>query len=380
MPLRFLRYYSLFGTTSNYSLPFSNISNVSCDLLYNYTSYNRWETLRTDPTIMLYLIINVAGVIGNSLIIALLRKRTLGGRLPTILFRAQSILDLTVNLESIAFGIFSELWNVSSDPLLNLWICHLWHSQFLFWFSVQLSIGNLVLVGMERFLALSFPLLYQRLIPHKVALYWMLTNTIYNLVLASPNILETRIDDGCCVGQKHMDSVRGILRTYAIVWFFMIYLLALILLILFYGGVVLALRQSVVISRAPTRSKVMMRFTRMAIVITFVYITCVSYDAFAYLAGRTGLWSYQYNTVWHRIGMLTVSINSSANPFIYYAFVLRDSCRRNFGLHGCSARSGTNVVNVSQPSPHSNGFRGKPCHASVDSSPSIQPKLKMEPL
>ncbi|GAA50188.1 hypothetical protein CLF_104173 [Clonorchis sinensis] len=336
--------------------------------------------LHTDPTVMLYLIINVAGAIGNSLIIALLRKRSLGGRLPTILFRAQSILDLIVNMESIAFGIFSELWNVSSAPLLNLWICHLWHSQFLFWFSVQLSIGNLVLVGMERFLALSFPLLYQRLIPRKVALYWMSINTIYNLVLASPNILETRIDAGCCVGQKHMDSVRGILRTYAIVWFFMIYLLALVLLILFYGGVVLALRQSIVISRAPTRSKVMMRFTRMAIVITFVYITCVSYDAFAYLAGRTGLWSYQYNTLWHRIGMLTVSINSSANPFIYYAFVLRDSCRRNFGLHGCSARCGTNVVNVSQPSPHSNGFRGNAFHASVDSSQSNQPKSPMEPL
>ncbi|OON14205.1 hypothetical protein X801_10007, partial [Opisthorchis viverrini] len=60
----------------------------------------------------------------------------------------------------------------------------------------------------------------------------------------------------------------------------------------------------------------MMRFTRMAIVITFVYITCVSYDAFAYLAGRTvekrmnnqnetftacNQWEYAYRIYFYRI-------------------------------------------------------------------------------
>ncbi|KAA3677943.1 uncharacterized protein DEA37_0003910 [Paragonimus westermani] len=314
--------------------------------------------LRNDPVSLVQLIINLAGVLGNGLVIALLRKHALGGRLPTIFFRSQATLDLVVNTESIMFGIRSELWSVRTE-WLNRLICRLWHSQFLFWYSVQLSIGNMVLIGTERFLALSFPILYQRLRPTEIALYCMIGNAVYNVFLAIPNILETGVEAGCCVSQHDMYPMSILLSAYSIVWFVMIYVFALVLLIFIYGGIVIALRQSATISRAIQPSVAMMRFTRMAIVITVVYVTFVSYDAFAYLTGRIGLWNYHYNTIWHKLGMLSVSLNSFANPYIYYLFVLHDSWKRKFKTKSFKMRIVSNQWQDSQNSQQSNHIRSK---------------------
>lgn len=329
--------------------------------MWNEVNKKRYGTLmHLDAVSIAQLAINVAGVIGNTLIITLLRKHSLGGRLPTVFFRSQAVCDLLVNLESIFFGIDAEMWSVPISWVNHL-LCRLWHSQFIFWLSVQLSIGNLVLIGLERFLALSFPMTYQQLQPSRVAVYCLSGNLLYNLILASPNILETGLENDCCVSQHHVTSTGKILSAYSIVWFIMIYLLAFILLIIFYGGVIVALRQSALLHRATTRSAAMMRFTRMAIVITLVYVACISYDAFAYLIGRTGLWTYQYNTIWHNLGMLFVSLNSFANPYIYYLFVLRDSCRRKFKLDGFKLRQTSNALPISQQSHPSNYLRSKKC-------------------
>ncbi|TPP58885.1 hypothetical protein FGIG_09137 [Fasciola gigantica] len=340
--------------------------NITEDLLHNRTCLMWSETSTKSHGVVVHmdfvsiaqLVINIAGVIGNTMIIALLRKHSLGGRLPTIFFRSQAVCDLLVNLESIFFGIDGAVWSVTASWVNHL-ICRLWHSQFLFWLSVQLSIGNLVLIGLERFLALSFPMTYQQLQPTRVAVYCVSGNLFYNLILASPNILETGVEDGCCLSQHHVASTVRLLRAYSIVWFIMIYVLAFVLLVIFYGGVIVALRESALLHRVSTRSATMMRFTRMAIVITVVYVACISYDAFAYLTSRTGLWTYQYNTIWHNLGMLFVSLNSFANPYIYYLFVLKDSCHRKFKLHGFKLRQTSNILPVSQQSHPSNYLQSK---------------------
>ncbi|VDP84676.1 unnamed protein product, partial [Echinostoma caproni] len=259
-----------------------NIRNVSQSvspnhtcLMWNESNEKRYGGIvHLDIVSLVQLIINIAGVLGNAIIIAFLRKHSLGGRLPTIFFRSQAICDFLVNLESIFFGIDAELWSLPVDWANHL-VCRLWHSQFLFWLAVQLSIGNLVLIGLERFLALSFPMTYQRLQPSRVAYYCISGNVVYNLIMASPNILETGVENGCCISQHHVTSTGKLLSAYSIVWFIMIYLLAFVLLIIFYGGVIVALRESALLHRAATRSVAMMRFTRMAIVITVVYVACI---------------------------------------------------------------------------------------------------------
>ncbi|VEL21926.1 unnamed protein product [Protopolystoma xenopodis] len=304
---------------------------------------------RRDAMALSQLIINLVGIFGNLIMIFVLWHRSMGGRLPTILFLSQAATDLCVNLHSFCFSIQPAMWRVHV-LWLDAFICKTWHSLFTFWFCVQVSIGSLVLIGLERYFALVHPMLYQRFQSRRLAAFLISGNSIYNFFLAIPNIYETTTDiNGTCVSQNYDAATTTLLKVYSIVWFIFIYTLALVLLIFFYTGVILSLRKSAQLTPVPVslvsiislnregnlaestgavtikRSQVTMQFTRMAIVITLVYLICITYDAFSYLLGRTGVTRYDYNTLPHQLGMLAVSVNSCANPIIYFGFVVKAS-------------------------------------------------------
>ena len=52
---------------------------------------------------------------------------------------------------------------------LDVVVCYLWHSQFLYWSLMFVSIWNLTLVGIERYITVCYPM--QKHIITKKALY-----------------------------------------------------------------------------------------------------------------------------------------------------------------------------------------------------------------
>ncbi|KAL3319602.1 hypothetical protein Ciccas_001734 [Cichlidogyrus casuarinus] len=319
------------------------------------------------------IVVNMLGVIGNAIMICVLNKWSMGGKLPNILFLAQALSDLLVCLQSVILMLQPKLWlthNWTSDQIL----CRLWHSQFLYWLTVQMSIGNLVLIGFERYCALVYPLHYQKWRSKKVAVTMFISNLCYNLVLSSPNIMEGHLvlndtQQHDCITNKYETVVlEQLMLAYAFIWFIFIYLVGLFLLVFFYFRIIMALKHSAKmtvrrscvdldkvatsnglrtsfskqstlsvggsgmakpIPRGSTSSvNAHSQFTRIAILITIFYVLCITYDAISYILGKNKIIQYDYGSIEHTLGMFTVSLNSFANPVIYFGFVVRQSCVR----------------------------------------------------
>lgn len=277
------------------------------------------------------LVVNLLGVLGNLAVFFLLGRRPLGARLATLFFRCQSIADLGVCFIASTFALQPKRWLLPHAPhALNFLICNAWHSQILYWFFVQLSIVNLILIGLERYWAVTRPLFYKRLVPSRQGTFCLVAATIYAVIFAIPNLWETtylpfKCDEPVCVAQDNTPTEQVMLKAYSIAWFFGVYLLGLCLLIFCYSRVIGVLKTSPVNveARGSKKERAAREFTRLALVITVAYVLCITYDAVAYVLGRTGLWAYKYGTLPHKMGIFVVSLNSFLNPCIYLSFAMR---------------------------------------------------------
>ena len=81
---------------------------------------------------------------------------------PTVLFflRHQSIIDGVVCLSSSLLMVLPPMWRVGHYGL-DTFICHVWHSQEFYWQAVLLSIWSLIMIAVERFLAVCYPFKHQ---------------------------------------------------------------------------------------------------------------------------------------------------------------------------------------------------------------------------
>lgn len=306
------------------------MANLSC---LNVTAVRHspfWMPAR-DALEVSKLAVNLVGMVGNFALFLLLGRRPLGSRLATLFFRCQSLADLGVCLIASAFALQPKLWLVPhTSHAINYLICNAWHSQVLYWFFVQLSIVNLILIGLERYWAVTKPLFYKQLDPNRHGVVCLLIANIYAAIFAIPNLWETTyLPSECevpvCVAQKNSPGEQLMLKAYSIAWFLGVYLLGLCLLIFCYTRVIGVLKSSPLCldGRSNKKERAARDFTRLALVITVAYILCITYDAVAYVLGRTGLWAYKYGTLPHKMGIFVVSLNSFLNPCIYFSFVMR---------------------------------------------------------
>lgn len=326
----------------------------------------KWVPNRS-PIEMCKLAVNILGIIGNLALFIILRRRHLGSRLATLFFSCQSILDLMVCLMSAAHIVQPALWLVGDNTIGQFLICHGWHSLVLYLFFVQYSIVNIVLIGLERYWAVVKPIMYQKLSIRRHGWSSIAITLTYSAVFAIPNLWETKYIRTCgiglCISQSFSPEVGLMLKIYSVMWFIFIFFLPLLLLIFFYARVIAVLRSSQTLAPCSKKDKAAAQFTRMAICVTIVYVLCITYDAFAYMLGRTGVIQYTYNSVMHALGMFVISLNSCANPYIYFFFVMRTSFmkmlrRRNrqranngyytVGLSRCPDDMGSQVFSMSR--------------------------------
>ena len=273
----------------------------------------------------IHLFVDIAGVVANvvALITLLQCKRSLN---PTILLllQHQSFVDAMVCFSDILLNWLPQLWTFGLEALDHL-VCHLWHSQFIYWWFVEVSIAALVIVAIDRYLAVCFPFKHKRFTPYYAKLCLTLSYIIcfINLVFFA---LHVSLRNGDCSTEWLFSgkAVNDFAFFYIIYMWLAIYLLPCGVLAGLYCKVIWTLRQRNISQGLGTSrivDKANSALTKTAICATLVLFFTLSYDINFYTLSFFGIGNYRVSTPQQQIGRLLCSVNSCVNPFIYALFM-----------------------------------------------------------
>ena len=323
-------------STGHPSAPGDSGSNSSTQLVINASATSDVWTVGVNTALC---VIASTGALANALVLIVLTKGVKMSPVLILLFKHQCCADIIVCIFSAIISK-EQVLRLFDDRVIDHILCHVWHSQSLYWLFVFVSAQNLVLIASERYLAVCKPFLFLRVKPKTT--YLVLVGVyIYSTVCSLPLFFVREFVDGLCV-EDMFDTQHPIkfqfFRIYPYIWLTTFYLLPTVSFCVFYANVLRGLKQSLSMkntnkqkSNSPV-GKAASELTKTAITVTIIFVVCMSFETFCYLLYGEGIITYVSASPIQKIGVFLTVANSVANPFIYTACmpVFRESYKSIF--------------------------------------------------
>lgn len=270
----------------------------------------------------------VAGIIGliaNVVaFIILSRIRKSMSRSSRLILRHQAVLDGVLCLISTINLLQPAGMPATGNSALDYFLCHFWWGQTINWTMIGLSIWNLVIFAIDRFIAIVYPLKYCSMSLRNFV-FLLIGAYILSLFVFIAGVFQVSLKNGQCgytklMGTQHMANFY---KVYVYLWLFMAYLLPVCGFFFLYGRIILVLRktkkfQKTSGDRSDTVERALLEVTRTGIVVTSFFIVAMSFDTFYYFLDQvTDTVIYKPHTPFQRFATTMISLNMIANPFIY---------------------------------------------------------------
>ncbi len=267
------------------------------------------------------LSLSIIGLLANILaIIVFSKKKSCFARIICILLLHQSILDGLICLLAIPILVQPSMWTSGVEWMDHV-ICHVWHTQIIYWIVFLMSVWNLCLLSVERFLAICQPFTHMKLTKKKIycslaVLYAI--NLLYNFII----FLDAIYKDGVC----HLDylstlnSYQMIMKINKVLWSVFAYIIPLIFFVGLYSKIIYTLRQresDITFGPSLVINKANIMLTKMAIAIVVIFLLALSMDSWLYFFSTINMVTYELNSEIQKLGVLLTTLNSAVNPFIY---------------------------------------------------------------
>ena len=252
-----------------------------------------------------------------------------------LLLKHQTLLDSGASAMGTILLLQPRFWKTGRYGL-DVVVCHVWHSQGVYWTTIYLSVWNLVAIAVERYIAVCHPFKHKQFqeTPVRVILASLY---VVNIVFMFPSYIQVRFADGLCISEYLIPGKLGIdfYYAYSIVSLFGLYLLPALAFIVLYGRIIASLRRrksTTPVGKSKVLKTVQSAITKSALVVTAVFMVTIGFDAWSYTLGYTGVTSYEFGTPVQKIGVFFAVCNSVINPFVYLVFMppFRDSLRKTF--------------------------------------------------
>ena len=259
------------------------------------------------------IVCSVTGFVANMVTFLTLSRSSSGLGVPVVmLLRHQSVVDAIICLMASLLMMAPPMW-VSGDDIFDDIVCHVWHSQALYWQLYLASIWNLVMISIERFLCVGRPLDHHTLLsPGRIRKAIILIQ-FFSLIGVSPGYIQTRFshEDGICLSEFAFpgETMNMIFYIYGFIVFALYNMIPVILFVVFYGYVIMKLKGRIRGDHLPKSA------------------VSTSWDVWSYLLGRTGVIEYIKNSPLQKTGVFLSILNCCANPFVYVMFM--PAYRRN---------------------------------------------------
>ena len=273
-------------------------------------------------------LINLVGVICNLITFVTLKLNSKGfSPVSRMILQNQAITDSFVCIMGIIFFTQKYLW-MTSNHFFNTFLCHVWHSQAIFWSGVLLSVWNVVIITVDRFILINHPLKHRDIQPKNIYSVFVITCILCILVLL-PGYLGyfTKYDEKSseCLPELQFSSAGFIIFMFW--WFIIYYAVPGATFIVVYTKTISTLRQRQrKIKETNPNSKIFdladQQLTRTAGAVGVVFVIALSWDAWLCLVSTfIDTIDYQIYSPLQNLGVFFTNLHSCLNPFIYAAFL-----------------------------------------------------------
>ena len=243
-----------------------------------------------------------------------------------MLFKYQSVMDCLCCLEAAVLFTLPPMGQTGNQQF-DWFICQVWHSQYIYWTTVTISIFNLVTLALERYLCICHPLKYQAMTRHQFKMI-VLGLLIFAVTYISPSMVQVRYSNGTCHSEFYWNGkiAKQFFYVYGISAFFIEYANPCAAFFIFYGLIIISFRQRATSNLGASTSsnvidKATNQITKTAIVVTVIFIITLGVDLWYYLLAYVGLVKYVFNSPLQKVSVFFAVVNSVVNPFIYAAFM-----------------------------------------------------------
>ena len=227
---------------------------------------------------------------------------------------------------------------------IDNFLCHVWHSQAIYWTWVLISIWNIVYISFERFAMIHYPMRHRNTQTKYVCRGFCIIYALSFMFLI-PKYFQVTYDedDGKCYDEYYYKTPGWcrLMKIDGVFWFIISYALPIVIFISLYLVTVWKIRgrqnehdnfiQKAVFKKANTH------ITRSAIAITICFVISQSTDAWTYLLNRSNIFQhYARNSPIQTAMIFLATLNSCINPIIYcvslaaFRASLRKTFRRGF--------------------------------------------------
>ncbi len=296
---------------------------LSCNISLNDTgctagcAVNAIDMLRATAAII--------GLICNIMVfITFIKNANVFARNVRVLLGHQSILDGLVCLVSVPNIITCKL-TYADFGYLNIPKCYIWSGQFFYWFWLYLSVLNLLLIAIERYLLVCHPFIHKRYVGsyHKRALA---SCYVISLIINCPDLFMVTYKDEQCLHDLPFNTkeLANFVSFYGVFWFIVFYAGPCLCFIIMYRKVLNVLSSRINntgFGHTNIVASASKRFTKTAITVTMIFVLSMGFDSIFYMLGHIGLTTYDTDLLLTKVGVLLTIANPVSGPFVYIIFM-----------------------------------------------------------
>ena len=272
------------------------------------------------PTLITYISFSTLGITGNGLVLYVIARIKELQDTTNLLIVNQSLIDFISSIILLANYALPKPPLPSENPLLARFLCGLWYSHYLFWTTFIASLVNLLLLTLERYCAVIYPIRYRRHVKYKRVIGCFLIPWMIGLLHMSYLIALTKVEDQSCLifiwPNTIMQSAMGIFS------FVMYFMVSFSVMFFMYVRILKTLR------RGPTtavgsvhqakdyRTLARRNVVKTMISLSLCYASCWAPFQFTYLLYCLGVDINIRGTFFHSTICIACT-NMWINPFIY---------------------------------------------------------------
>ncbi|PIK46220.1 putative cholecystokinin receptor type A-like [Apostichopus japonicus] len=289
---------------------------------------------------IVYLTFGILGIAGNTLVlVVMIRVRSL--RSKTIYFIInQSIIDLVSSICLIVTFNFTTKIDFS-DWKNETWanfVCRFGESRYIFWSLLSCSTCNLIVLTLERYVAVVYPLVYRNRVTLKTAMVFVILPWLVGFILQLywPVVHDIDMHGNCFAsfGNKNIQILLGIFV------FLVKYLLPMLIMLAVYVAIIKKIKSAPVIihpetakpdtssnnklpgqqssiSRNEKINKLRLNILKTLFVVVLVFGLCWCPAQIWFLLYNLGIPSIDVVGRNYRIAVIVVFISIWINPVIY---------------------------------------------------------------
>ena len=273
------------------------------------------------------IVLNVFGLLTNGLSLSILYGKDVGFKSNLlVLIRHQTIVDMVSCVIGLLMMSKPGIW-MTSNTTFNFALCHVWHTQLLYWIVFIVSVYNVTLISIDRFYCICYPMKYLTWTASKssrilICLY--LLAVIPNI----PTTMAMTYENKTCINKNVLTGVELDIYQYfySIYYGVAVFVIPVITWIVTYGYILYTLfkrSQNKVLGNAEMISNASVEILKGAVAVTLLFLLFAGYDVITYVMSSLGVCGVKYSifSLSQIIGVLLVFCFSATNPFIYVIFV-----------------------------------------------------------